>query len=141
MNLPVEPVVRVTRWPRTLGAAALLAGGALHANLAFDSYGTHDLTTLFFMNAIGSALVAAWMVYDRRPLPLLGALGVSAVSLLAFGLSRVGDGVVGFRGVGLEPSPDAIATLIAEGIAVVLITTALFAERSDVRALVRQLRR
>jgi hypothetical protein len=122
---------------RTVGVVAVLAGGALHLRLALDGYGNDDLITLFFLNAIGSALVAAWMTYDRRPLPLLAGLGVSAVSLLAFGLSRVGDGVVGFRGVGLEPAPDVLLTLGAEAVAVVALAIAVVRVRGE---LVRSLR-
>ena len=44
--------------------------------LPLDGYGNDDLITVFFLNAIGSALVAAWIAYDRRPLPLLAGLGV-----------------------------------------------------------------
>jgi hypothetical protein len=126
---------------RIAAAAALLTGGALHARLAFDSYGTADLITLFFLNALGSALVVAWIVYDRTPFALMAGLGVSTVSLLAFGLSRVGGGVVGFRGVGLEPGPDALLTLVAEGLAVLLLAVALLRERHQLVAVVHQLRR
>ena len=127
-------------WLRTTGAVALLAGGALHVRLALDAYGTDDLITVFFMNAIGSALVGAWVVYDRRPLSLTAGIGISAVSLAAFGLSRVGDGVLGFRGVGVEPAPDVVLTLAAEGVALVLLGAALFASRRDLVAYSRRLR-
>lgn len=126
---------------RTAGAVAVLAGGGLHAKLALDSYGTDNLITLFLLNAIGSALVAAWIVYNRSPFPLLAGLGVSSVSLLAFGLSRIGDGVVGFRGIGLEPSPEALATVVAEGVAVAFLSAALIASRRDLLAYANQLRR
>jgi hypothetical protein len=125
---------------RVAASVALLAGGALHARLAFGSYGTRDLITLFFVNGIGSALVAGWMLYARSPLPLFAALGISAVSLAAFGLSRVGGGVIGFRGVGLEPSPDALLTLVSEGVAMLLIGASLVAEQADVRTLAREIR-
>lgn len=139
MTSPARPAPRTASWLRVLAAVAVLLGGALHARLALDAYGTDDLITLFFMNTVGSALVAAWLVYDRRPLPLAAALGFAGVSLAAFGLSRVGEGVVGFRGVGLEPGPDALATLVVEGAAVVLIGAALLAERASVRTLVDQI--
>ncbi len=126
---------------RIAASAALLIGGALHARLAFDGYGTTDLITLFFLNAVGSALVAAWIAYDRTPFSLMAGVGVSAVSLLAFGLSRAGDGVVGFRGVGLEPSPDVLLTLVAEGLAVLLLAFAVLRERHELVAVVQQLRR
>ncbi len=126
---------------RIASAAAVLLGGALHARLAFDSYGTTDLITLFFLNAIGSAFVAAWIAYDRTPFSLTAGLGVSTVSLLAFALSRVGDGVVGFRGVGLEPAPDALLTIVAEGLAMLLLASALLRERHQLVAVVQRLRR
>ncbi len=127
-------------WMRELGAVALLVGGALHVRLASDAYGTDDLITLFLLNGVGSSLVAAWIVYDRRPFPLLAGLSLSAVSLLAFTLSRVGDGVVGFRGIGLEPSPDSALTIAAEGIAALLLSGALIRSRDELSATVRQLR-
>lgn len=120
------------------GAVAVLTGGFLHAELALDSYGNDDLITLFLLNAIGSAVVAAWLAYDRRPWPVLAGLGLSTASLLAFGLSRVGDGVVGFRGVGLDPSPEAGLTLAAEGVAVVLLAVALVASRAELAASLRR---
>jgi hypothetical protein len=85
--------------------------------------------------------VAAWVLYDRRPFPLVAGAALSSVSLLAFGLSRVGDGVVGFRGVGLEPGPDSALTLGAEALALVLLSVALFGARREVGAAVRTLRR
>ena len=130
----------MSAWTRHLGAIAVLAGGLLHVRLAFDAYGTGDLITLFFLNGIGSAVVAALLVYDRGPLSLFAGLGVSTVSLAAFGLSRVGDGVVGFRGVGLEPSPDAGLTVGVEALAVVLLLAAAFAERRELGEMLGRLR-
>ena len=123
-----------------LGAVGVLAGGVLHVRLGFDDYGTQDLVTVFFLNGVGSALVAAWIAYDRRPYPLLGGLGISIVSLLAFGLSRRGDGVLGFRGVGLDPSPDVALTLLAEVVATFALGGALLASRAELSALAGQLR-
>jgi hypothetical protein len=123
-----------------LGAIAVLAGGALHVRLGFDDYGTEDLVTVFFLNGVGSALVAAWIAYDRRPFALLAGLGISTVSLLAFGLSRRGDGVLGFRGVGLDPSPDVALTLLAEGVATLALGAALLASRAELGALAGRLR-
>lgn len=123
---------------RSAGAVALLAGGALHCRLALDGYGTDDLVTLFFVNAIGSALVGMWLALDRTGFALLAGLGISAVSLAALGLSRTGDGVVGFRGVGLDPAPDVALTLVAEAAAVLLLGAAALRQR---RQLVSRVRR
>ena len=135
-----ETLVRDNGRPLALfGAIAVLAGGVLHTRLAFDGYGTDDLITTFFVNGIASAAIAAWIAYDRRPLAPIAGLGISVMSLLAFGLSRVGDGVVGFRGTGLDPSPDALLTLVVEALAVVLLGIHLVARRRELTALVQQL--
>lgn len=139
-NNAVEPG-RVSSWIRLLSALAILVGGALHVRLAYDAYGTSDLITLFFLNGIGSACVAGWILYDRQPFSLLAGLGVSAVSLVALVLSRVGDGVVGFRGVGLDPSPDVAFVLGAEAVAVIALLVAVANARRDIAAIARQLRR
>lgn len=122
-----------------IGAVAVLAGGALHLRLAVDGYGTDDLISSFFVNAVVSAAVGAWLAYGRSPLPHLAGLGVSVLSLAAFALSRTGDGVLGFKGAGLDPSPDAALTLAAEAVATVALVVALVADRDAVRAFGRSL--
>lgn len=128
------------RWLRAAGAAAVIVGGALHVRLAADGYGTPDLISLFFLNGIASAVVGVWIAYARRPLAILAGLGISSVSLLALGLSRVGTGVVGFRGTGLDPVPDTALTIAAEGAALVLLGLAALRARHELLALGRQLR-
>jgi hypothetical protein len=118
-----------------LAAGSVLAAGAVHTRLGFEAYGTADLVTVFFLNGAGSAVVAAWIAYDRRPFPLLAGLGVSLTSLLAFALSRVGDGVLGFRATGLDPAPEAAITLATEVLATGFLLAALAARRTELRAL------
>ncbi len=139
-NHAVKPG-RVGSGIRLLSALAILIGGALHVRLAYDAYGTSDLITLFFLNGIGSACVAAWILYDRQPFSILAGLGVSAVSLVAFALSRMGDGVVGFRGVGLDPSPDAALVLGVEAVAMILLLVAVANARGEIATIAKQLRR
>lgn len=123
---------------RMLGAVLLVVGGAIHTWLAFDGYGTADLETVFLLNGAGSALVAAALASTRGPIAPLAGAGISAISLLAFALSRIGDGVVGFRATGLEPAPEALLTLVVEAAALVVIGAVVVAERrrlaADVRA-------
>lgn len=114
---------------RLVGAALLLFGGAIHTWLAFDSYGTADLEKLFLLNGIGSAVIAAAIVVTRGPVAPLVGVGISGASLLAFALSRVGDGVVGFRATGLEPMPEAPLTLVVEGAALVVLGVVVIAGR------------
>lgn len=126
---------------RIVGAVLLIAGGAVHTWLAFDGYGTKDLQTVFFLNGAGSAVVAAALASTRGPLAPLAGAGISAISLLAFGMSRIGDGVVGFRATGLEPVPEALLTLAVEAAALLVIGTVIVTDRdrltADVRAALR----
>ncbi len=115
-----------------LGAGLLLVGGAIHVALAFDGYGTSELEQLFFLNGAVSAIVAAAVVLVRNPVPTLAGVGVATVSLLAFALSSVGGGVVGFRGTGLDPVPEVPATLVVELAAVVVLGTVAYRDRRRV---------
>lgn len=117
---------------RLLGAALLLVGGAIHTWLAFDGYGTADLEKVFLLNGAGSAVVAAAIVLSRGPLAPLFGIGISAVSLLAFGLSRVGDGVIGFRATGLDPAPEAALTILAEIAALVVLGLVTASHREEI---------
>lgn len=119
---------------RGIGAIGILVGGALHTKLAFEGYGTDDLIRLFFLNGVASALAAAWLVLDDRPLPAVVGAAVAAGSLLAFGLSRVGDGVVGFRGNGLDPAPDAALTVVSELVVVLALGLSALRHRGALRA-------
>ena len=106
---------------RLLGAVLLLAGGAVHTWLAFDEFGTEDLAAVFFLNGAASAVVAAIIALGRGPFAPVAGMGVSVVSLAAFAVSRIGDGVFGFRGRGLDPVPEGPLTLLFEGAAVVVL--------------------
>lgn len=114
---------------RLIGAVLLIAGGAVHTWLAIDGYGTADLQSMFFLNGAGSAVVAAGIVLWRGPIAPLAGLGISAVSLLSFAASRTGDGVVGFRGTGLEPAPESLLTLVLEAAALVVVGLVVVNER------------
>lgn len=125
---------------RLLGAALLLAGGAIHVVLAFDGYGTSTIEDLFLLNAIASALAAVAVVAAPGPVPALGGLAVAGGSLLALGLSRVGDGVVGFRATGLDPSPEVPLTILVELAALVVLAVLAAREREPLVDLVRSAR-
>lgn len=129
-----------TRMLRMAGAALLLAGGAIHVMLAFDGYGTRTLEDMFLLNGAGSALVALALLLGRGPLPALGGLGIAAGSLLALVLSRVGDGVAGFRGSGLGPMPEAPLTIVFELAAVAVLGLLAVREREPLVDLVRSAR-
>ena len=112
-----------------LGAAFLLVGGAVHLQLSFDDYGTGDIDRTFAINALASALVAGYLALRRDPIGPLAGIAVSVGTLVAFALSRTGDGLLDFRATGLEPSPQAVLALVAEVAAVVVLVLALLLAR------------
>lgn len=128
------------RLPRLAGAALLLGGGAVHALLALDGYGTATLQDTFLLNAAGSAVVALLLLAAPGPLPALGGIGVAGASLLALALSRVGDGVVGFRGTGFDPVPEVPLTIALEVAAVVVLAVAVRREREPLVEILRSAR-
>lgn len=121
-----------SRTLRLLGAVLLLIGGAVHLKLNFDDYGNDDIIRAFALNAAASAIVAAYLVLCDDLLGPLAGMGVSIGTLLAFGLSRRGDGILDFREVGFtNPSPYGVITVAAEALAlVVLVLGALEVRRA-----------
>jgi hypothetical protein len=114
---------------RLAGAVLLLVGGAIHLELNLDAYGNDAILKAFALNAAGSALVAAYLVLrDDRLGPVLG-LALSIGSVLAFAMSRRGDGILDFREVGWNPAPEAVLTLVVEVAAIVVLGATLVVER------------
>ena len=110
---------------RLLGAVLVLAGGAIHLWLNLDDYGNGDILKAFALNAAASALVAAWLVIRDDVLGPIAGLALSVGSLGAFAMSRRGDGILDFREVGWNPSPEAVITVAVEAAAIVVLTLAL----------------
>ena len=106
---------------RLAGAVLVLAGGAIHLKLNLDDYGNDDILMAFALNAAASALVAAYLVLRDDLIGPLAGLALSLGSLGAFAMSRRGDGILGFREVGWNPSPEAAVTVIVELAAVVVL--------------------
>jgi len=123
---------------RLLGALLMLAGGAVHLKLQLDDYGPLDIRRSFGLNAAVSAVVAAYLVLRDDVVGPLAGIAVSIGTLLAFGLSRAGDGILEFREVGLNPSPDALVTVVVEVAAVVVLA---IVAAPEVRALATSSRR
>ncbi|MEO6317677.1 MAG: hypothetical protein ABIP36_02735 [Acidimicrobiales bacterium] len=120
-----------SRMLRLVGAVLLLIGGAVHLKLNLDDYGTEDISRTFAINAGASALVALYLLLRNDILGPLAGIAVSVGTLIGFGLSRQGDGILDFREVGFNPSPDAAVTVAVEALAiVVLAVAALQAQRA-----------
>lgn len=120
-----------SRMLRLAGAVLVLIGGAVHLKLNLDDYGTEDIALAFALNAVASALVAAYLVLRDDILGPLAGIGVSLGTLIAFTLSRRGEGILDFREVGWNPSPEAAITVATEVVALgVLALAALEARRA-----------
>ncbi|MDQ2726236.1 MAG: hypothetical protein M3Y36_12190 [Actinomycetota bacterium] len=119
-----------SRIVRLVAGAAVLIGGYGHYHLWDVSYRHAPVKELFVTNAIASLVIGIALVIGPRRLAALGGIGLSVLTLVAFGLSR-GPGVPSFHGTftesGLQPTSVhvfgvgvALVTLIAEGVALVL---------------------
>jgi plastocyanin len=109
---------------RLCAAAALLVGGLVHLQLYFDGYRNlpdANLGRSFVLNGVASIVVAAALVWRRDAIVRLAGIAVVGGTLVAFALSRTGDGVFGLRETGLEPSPQALIALAAEVLAFVTL--------------------
>ncbi|MDQ6782092.1 MAG: hypothetical protein M3063_01325 [Actinomycetota bacterium] len=120
------------RLVRVLAGVAVLIGGYGHYHLWDVAYRHTPVKELFVIEAIASLVIGIGLVIGPRRLVALGGLGVSVLTLVAFGLSRIKSvGVPTFHGkfteTGLQPSNVhvlgvgvALMTLIVEGIALLL---------------------
>ena len=113
-----------SRMLRLLGAVLVLIGGAVHLKLNLDDYGTEDIARTFAANALVSALVAAYLVLRDDIVGPLAGIAVSVGTLIGFGLSRQGDGILDFRETGFNPSPEAALTVVVEVLAVIVLAVA-----------------
>lgn len=74
---------------------------------------------------VASAVLAAAVIARREALVRIAAAGFAVAALIAFVLSRTGDGIFGFAERGLEPSPQAAIVLVAEIAVIVLVAISL----------------
>jgi plastocyanin len=102
----------------------LVVSGLVHLQLYFLGYRTFpdaNLGRSFVANAAVSAIVAGVLVVRDEWFVRAAAMAVAIGTLVAFGLSRSTDMVFGFTERGLEPSPQAAITVVAELAAIGLI--------------------
>ena len=112
----------VGRILRIAAAVAILVSGLIHIDLYFDGYREiPDIGRSFMLNAIASGVIAAAVAVRREWFVRLAGIGLAASTLVAFFLSRRGDGLFDFREEGLNPSPQAALSLFVEIAAIVLL--------------------
>ena len=113
------------RWLRLVGAVLVLAGGAIHLRLNLDDYGNDDILKAFAANAAASAVVAIYLALRDDVFGPLAGIALSLGSLGALFMSRRGDGIMDFREVGWNPSPDvAVAVAVEVAAALALLVAA-----------------
>lgn len=117
---------------RIAAAIALLVGGLVHLQLYFAAYRSIDkIGPSFLVNAISSAIVAVALVARKEWLVRLAGIGVAVGTIVAFAISRQGDGLFDFREQGLQPSPQAIIALVVEIAALVMLAVSFLPSVTD----------
>ncbi|CAO5247817.1 hypothetical protein [Frankia sp. AgKG'84/4] len=108
---------------RLLAAALLAAGGYVHLHLYLDGYRViPKIGNMFLIQESGSFAVALLLVFSGAAVLRLAAAGLAAGALGGFVLSRT-VGLFTFTERGLQPSPDALASLLVE-VATLLVLAA-----------------
>jgi hypothetical protein len=96
-----------------LAAAGVLVAGFQHARLFHRGYAEVEVVgPLFFMNAIGSAIVVLALIAERVWVFVLGALSICVPSLVSIAISHSSVGFLGFREGGYDA--DALVIVAAE---------------------------
>ena len=107
---------------RIAAAVAILIAGLIHLDLYFDGYrAIPDIGRSFMLNAVASAVIAAAVAARREWFVRAAGIGYAVATIIAFALSRRGDGLFDFREQGLNPSPQAGLSLFVEIAAIVLL--------------------
>ncbi|MCM3884371.1 hypothetical protein [Frankia sp. R82] len=110
-----------------LAVAALLAfSGYIHLDLYRTGYRViPKVGTMFLVQESASFAVAFLLLISGSFVLRLGAAGLAGGALVGFWLSRT-VGVFGFTERGLNPSPDALNSILAE-VGVLVILAVMFA--------------
>ncbi len=120
-------------WLRLLGALATIVVGAVHLQQYASLLGdVPTIGTLFLLNAAGAGVLAILLATRRADLGAIGAIGLSAGSLVSLAISMSAGGLFGYTEPTLR-APIAIA-IAAEVLAIVLLAGHLVAGRLPQRA-------
>ncbi|MFJ2779514.1 MULTISPECIES: DUF6529 family protein [unclassified Kitasatospora] len=106
---------------RLLLAATLAASGYIHAQLYIDGYRfVHIIGSLFLLQASTAFAVAALLLLAAPLLLRIAAAAIAIGSLAGFTASRT-IGLFGFSEQGLRPAPQALLSLIAETLTLLIV--------------------
>jgi hypothetical protein len=125
-------------WLSVAASVSIAVGGYVH--LCLYRHGYRAIPVIgpgFLIQVISSAVLAVALVVPWRAVYLgrlvvhpatevrLGALALSVGTLVAFGLTRRPGGLFNFQERGLQPAPQALIALLAEGSALILLALAV----------------
>ncbi|MFE4333058.1 hypothetical protein ACFRQM_27635 [Streptomyces sp. NPDC056831] len=106
---------------RLVLAATLAASGYIHAQLYIDGYRyIHVIGPLFLLQAAAAFAVAALLLLAAPLLLRIAAAAVAIGALAGFATSRT-IGLFGFTERGLQPAPQALLSLIAETLTLLIV--------------------
>lgn len=124
-NTPDRPSATLGTVSRLGGAAAVLVSGLVHLQLYFDGYRDFPLDAnfgrSFILQAVASVVVAIALLVTRHAAARVAGIVVLGGTLVAFALSRTDRGIFQFTEVGLNPSPQALISLLAGVIGIGLL--------------------
>ena len=103
-------------------AAALTVSGYIHAQLYLDGYRfVHAIGVMFLLQSSASfAIALLLLVANDQALLRVAAAGLAFGALAGFAASRT-IGVFGFTEHGLQPAPQALVSVIAEVVVLLLL--------------------
>jgi plastocyanin len=117
--------MRIGQALRIGAALALLVTALVHLDLYFGGYRNAGSVPAFgrsiLLDAVVAGVAAAVVAVRREWFVRLAGIVVAAATLAAFAFTHTEHSLLGFRGSGLEPSPQAAVALIAELAAIVLL--------------------
>ncbi|MEU6967311.1 DUF6529 family protein [Kitasatospora aureofaciens] len=117
MNTRILPALA----PRLVLAATLAASGYIHAQLYINGYRfVHIIGSLFLLQASTAFAVAALLLLAAPPPLRIAATTIAICTLAAFVASRT-TGLFGFSEDGLQPAPQALLSLIAETLTLLIL--------------------
>ncbi|MFF9643182.1 DUF6529 family protein [Kitasatospora aureofaciens] len=119
---------------RLVLAVALAASGYIHAQLYIDGYRlVHVIGSLFLLQASTAFAVAALLLLGAPLLLRIAAAAIAIGALAGFVASRT-VGLFGFSEHGLQPAPQALLSLVAEVLALLVVALWQASEAGLVRS-------
>jgi hypothetical protein len=119
-------------------AGTTAVSGYIHAQLYISGYRfIHVIGVTFLLQASVSFAAATLLLIGGPPAVRVVAAGAAAGALAGFAASRT-VGVFGFTERGLQPAPQALYSVLAETVTLLLLTPTLLGVARSIRPLIRR---